>query len=63
MGTQAGRAILDAALRIGKAATAAVAQCVQRTIAKQAIEILRVRVLVAREIGAFPILEKAVVCH
>ena len=63
MGLQAIGTILDPLLRIGKAAAAPVAQRVQRAIAKQAAEALRICVPVAGVILAFFILKKIVMGH
>ena len=63
VGAQAAGAILDAVLRICKAAAALIPQGIQGAEAKQAIEILRVCAFMARKIFAFPILEKFIVFH
>ena len=63
VGAQAAGAILDAALRICKAAAALVSQGIQRAEAKEAIEILRISAFMTRKIFAFPILKKFIVFH
>ena len=63
VGAQAAGAVLDAALRICKAAAALVAQGIQRAKAKEAVEILRVCARMTREIFTLPILEKFIVFH
>ena len=63
MGAQTGGAILNAALRIRKIAAALIAQCIQRTVAEQATEILKVICFVAGEIITFGVLEKIIIWH
>ena len=60
---QAAGAILNTLLRIAEIASALISQCIQRAIAKQAAEILRILALVAREILAFCILKEFIIFH
>ena len=57
----AGRAVLDAASRVGKRAAAAFAQRVQRAVAEQTVEALRVSPRMAGEEFTFTILKKLIV--
>ena len=63
MGAQAPGAVLDARVRIGKAAAAFIAEGIQGAVAEQAVEILLVSALMAWEIFTFPVLKKVVICH
>jgi hypothetical protein len=63
MGPQAGGAVFDAVFRIGKIATAIFSQRIKGTVAEQATETFRMVGFVAREVFAFGILEKFVICH
>ncbi len=63
MGTQAAGAILDALGCIGKITAAAAAQRIQRTVAKQAAEALRITFRMARKVFTLSVLKKIVVCH
>lgn len=63
MRNQAVGAVLDPLLRIGKVAPALVAQCIQRTVAKQAAEAIFIHTLMAGKIFTFFILKKIVVGH
>ena len=63
VGTQAPGAVLDAIADITEAAPAPVAQSVQRAVAEQAAEALRVSPLVTGEVLAFLILKKIVMTH
>jgi hypothetical protein len=51
-------AVLDAILIIDKVAAAAVFQCIERAVAEQTVEIIRVIGGMAREILAFLVIEK-----
>ena len=57
------RAVLDAALRVSIAAAAISTQSIQRAIAEQAAELLRVCALVAGKILALPILHIFIMLH
>jgi len=63
VGLEAAGTVLDSGFRIGEAAAAPVSQGVEGAVAKEAIEILRVRGLVAGKILALPVLKIAVICH
>ena len=52
------RAILDATFRIAEITATLIPQCIQRTVAKQAVEILRICPFVAGKIFAAAIAEK-----
>ena len=63
VGPEAAGAVLDAVFRVAEIAAAGFTQAVQRAVAEQAAEMLRVRPLVAGEIFTCRVLEKVVVCH
>ena len=63
VGAQAIGTVLDPILQIGKAAAAFVTQCIEGTVAKEAIEALFIRPGVAGKIFAFLILKKIVMAH
>ena len=63
VGAQAKGAVLDALFRITEISAAAIPQGVQRTVAEQAAEPLRVRVGMAGKKLTFPILEKIIMAH
>jgi len=63
MGTDAAGAILEPISRIAEAAAAPVTQCIQRTIAEQAIEAIFPNPLVTGKVFAVPVLKKFVMLH
>jgi len=63
VGSYAVAAILDPVFCIAKAAAAAITQCIQRTIAEQAIEFALTYALMAGKVLTFPILEKLIMFH
>lgn len=58
VGDETGAAILDAGRGIGEVAPAALAQRVERAVAEEAVEILRVLRGVAGKVAAAEVLEK-----
>ena len=63
VGLGAGGAVLDALIRIGEITAAFCAKRIQRAIAEQAIEMLRICAFVAGKILAFFIFDKFIVLH
>ena len=63
MGSQTAGAVFDAILKIYEAPPAFVPQRIQRTIAEQTAECLRVRTLMTGKILAFPVLEEIIMTH
>ena len=63
MGHKAVAAILNAVFQIPEVSAAPIAQRIQRTIAEKAVEILRVRLFMARKILTLFILKKSVIGH
>lgn len=51
-------AVLDALVCILKVSTAALTECIQRTVTEQAVEMFRIRAGMAGEIFTFPVAEK-----
>ena len=61
MGDQAGRAVLDSLVRVTEIPAAVPAQGIERAVAEQAVEPVRIRDPVAGEIFTFSVLEKGIV--
>ena len=59
VGQHAGAAILDAAFRVAEVAAAAVLERIERAITEKTVECLRIRVGMARKVGAGRVPEKA----
>ena len=51
-------AVLDALICISKISSAALTECIQRTVAKQAVEMFRIRAGMAGKKFALPVAEK-----
>ena len=58
---QAGRAVLDSLVRVTEIPAAVPAQGIERAVAEQAVEPVRIRDPVAGEIFTFSVLEKGIV--
>ena len=56
-------AVLDAIFRISKAAATLIAQCVQRAVAEQAVELPVLYSLVAGKVLTFSVLKKLILLH
>jgi hypothetical protein len=63
VGVQAAGAILDAVLRVCKAATAFIPQCIQGAVTKDAAEFIRVSTLVTGKIFTGGVLKKFIIVH
>ena len=61
--TQATGTVLNALLRVCKIAAAVLSQRIQRAVAEQAVKVLRVTALVAREILTLGILKEFIIFH
>ena len=61
MGNKAVRAVFDALFRITEIASAAFAQCVQRTVTEQAVKTFRVGTLMAGKIFTFSMAEEFII--
>jgi len=61
MGEQATGAILNSLFCIGKIATALITKSIQRAIAEQAVEIVRVLRFMTRKVFAVTILKKSII--
>lgn len=63
MGMQAPGTVFNSVFQIDKAAAALICQAVQRAVAKQAAEGIRICTFVAGKILTFPILKKVIMAH
>ena len=63
VGPQAAGAVLDAGFGVGKLAAAPIPKGIQRAVAEQAAEAIRIRALMAGKVLALLMLKKIVICH